>query len=65
MDALTAQELWELRWHWQDAYEIDCDPWRAARRDDGRQLQADSSEELLTAIRADYNARPVPRGLSH
>jgi hypothetical protein len=52
-----------LRWHWSSAYEISyrAGKWRAARRDDGTVLAADSADELLELIRADYRGRRVPR----
>ncbi|GEM_PF-1423573 len=35
---------------------------RACRRDDGTALTADAARNLFAKIRADYLARPVPRG---
>jgi hypothetical protein len=49
--------------HYGEAYEINMRRGRyeASRRDDGTMLTADSAEELLSLIRADYASRPVPR----
>jgi hypothetical protein len=49
--------------HWSDAYEINMRRRRyeARRRDDGTVLTADSAGALLDLIRADHQARPVPR----
>jgi hypothetical protein len=35
--------------------------WLAQRRDTGETLKVDGPEELRLAIRADYQARPMPR----
>lgn len=54
----------ELTRHWGSAYRIthDARGWHAARRDGhGKPVTRRTSEELWPAIRADYNARPVPR----
>jgi hypothetical protein len=56
--------LGELRWHWSDAYIIDCyglGRWVAQRRDDRTTLRADSHEERHDLIVKDYTARPVAR----
>jgi hypothetical protein len=52
-----------LRHHWGDAYEISyrLGQYRAARRDDGSVVRADSEDGLFAAINEDYAARPVPR----
>lgn len=52
--------LWH---HYGEAYEINMRRGRceARRRDDGTVLTADSAEELLGLIRADYAERPVSR----
>jgi hypothetical protein len=51
--------------HWSDAYEVNMrrGRYQARRRDDGTMITADSADELLTAIRFDYAAKPVPRDL--
>jgi hypothetical protein len=59
--------LADLRHHWGDAYVIaQTGPgvWLAQRRDNRAVLRAESVDELGRAIRADYQARPVPRGKS-
>jgi len=52
-----------LEHHYGDAYVISR--WRgrceARRRDDGTVLDAADAQELLSLIREDYAARPVPR----
>jgi hypothetical protein len=55
--------LADLRHHWGEAYEISyrLGQYRAARRDDGSVVRADTAGELLELVRADYAARPVPR----
>ncbi len=55
--------LADLRHHWGGAYKIGwrAGRWRAARRDDGSMVSADTAAGLLEQIRADYAARPVPR----
>jgi len=52
-----------LRWHWDSGYAItlDCDGWRAERRDDGTILTESTAERLVRLIREDFAARPVPR----
>jgi hypothetical protein len=52
-----------LRYHWGGAYVVSQNGRRffARRRDNQRTLTADSAEELLHAIRADYAAEKVPR----
>ena len=41
------RQLADLRWHWEEAYEITWDgKFRATRRDDGGKLEADTAEEL-------------------
>jgi len=56
-------DLQYLGWHWGQAYLVSY--WRgryqAARKDDGTMLTADTAEELLLLIRADYARKPVPR----
>ena len=49
--------------HYGEAYEISRRRGRceARRRDDGTVLAADDAQELLSLIRTDYAARPVPR----
>jgi hypothetical protein len=62
------RDLSELRRHWGSAYLIHYfwrpNLWIAQRRDTRETIKADSAESLLLAIRADYAARPVPRGPS-
>jgi hypothetical protein len=56
-------DLGFLRHHWDGAYRIyrSAGRFRAARRDDGTIISADTVEELLEAIRADYARKPIPR----
>jgi len=71
-EALTATarqtieyELQVLRHHWGDAYSIMTgrDGWQAKRRDGrGDWIIRQTPELLNAAIRADYDAKPVPRG---
>jgi hypothetical protein len=58
-------ELGDLRDHWGSAYSIhhpEPDVWLAQRRDSCGTLRTDSPDTLRDRIRADYAARPVPRG---
>ena len=56
-------DLRYLGFHWGQAYLVSYwqGRWRAARKDDSTTLRADTAEDLLELIRADYAARPVPR----
>ena len=58
-------EIADLRWHWGSAYKITSRNamFRAVRRDDVSAVTALTAESLRTEIRADYQARPVPRSL--
>ena len=52
----------DLRWHWDQAYEISWDGRFRADRLDGRGcLHASAAQELRKLIFADYAACPVPR----
>jgi len=56
-----------LRWHWGDAYVINClglGNWTAERRDNHETLHATTPVDLRDRIMADYTARPVSRGFS-
>jgi len=62
----TAGELEDLRFHWGDAYSImhNRDGFQARRKDGrGDWIMRETAEDLLIAIRRDYERRPVPRGL--
>ena len=52
--------------HYGEAYEVNMRRGRyeARRRDDGTMLTADSAEDLLDLIRADYADRPVSRQIA-
>jgi hypothetical protein len=52
--------------HYGEAYEVNIRRGRyeARRRDDGTVLTADSAEDLLDLIRADYAERPVSRPIA-
>jgi hypothetical protein len=56
----------QLCYDWGDAYQIErtADGVRAGRRDGGGWITAKTVEELEELIRADYNARPVPRDVA-
>ena len=59
--------LGDLKWHWGSAYTIMCTAfgkWLAWRKDDRTLIRAEDAEALRLAIRADYTARPMPRGLT-
>ena len=58
-----AAALDDLRWHYGEAYLIELigGRWVAQRRDSHATMSADSPDQLLGLIRADYTARPVPR----
>lgn len=53
------EELADLRWHWDLAYEIDLagDSWTARFLGGEGSLQAGSADELRVLIRADYASR--------
>jgi hypothetical protein len=59
-------DLAELRWHWGSAYLVhhfaEAGRWVARRRDSHATVSADDPGQLLSLIRADYAAYPVPRG---
>jgi hypothetical protein len=66
-DYWTTTPLDELRWHWGEAYLIDCLSdyrWVAQRRDNRETLRADGPEELRDLIVADYTAQPVSRSVA-
>ena len=57
-----ARQLADLRWHWEEAYEIIWDgKFRATRRDDGGKLEADTAAELRELMICDNSERRVPR----
>ena len=53
------EELADLRWHWDLAYEIDfsADTWTARFLGGAGSLEAGSPDELRRMIRADYASR--------
>ena len=63
MTGETPVNMRYLVWHWSAAYSINMrrGKYIAVRRDDNTVLTAKSAEDLLHAIRADYQQRPVPR----
>jgi hypothetical protein len=62
LSRLRGQELADLRWHWDEAYEITWDGrFRAKRLDDGGELEADTAAELNELIIRNYSERRVPR----
>jgi len=56
-------DLEALRWHWDTAYRITwmAGWFTAVRKDDGTIMHRQTADLLDEAIRADYNARPIPR----
>jgi hypothetical protein len=59
---LRGRDIADLRWHWDEAYDITWDGrFRARRLDDGAILEADTAAELDQRIRRDYVERPVSR----
>ena len=59
-------DLAHLRFHWggdDGAYEFSRRGrrWVAVRRDNGREVTAESGRELRDRVMADYLAEPVPR----
>jgi len=62
-DDVRDRELEDMRWHWDQAYQIGRQDGRfRAHRLDGRgSLEAGTAQELRDLIRADYAERPVPR----
>jgi hypothetical protein len=60
-------DLEDLRWHWGEAYVIECfglGRWLAQRRDGRGTIRADSALLLRDMIVADYMASPVARSLA-
>jgi hypothetical protein len=58
------EPLAALRWHWGEAYIINClapGNWTAERRDNHATLRADTPLGLRDMIIADYTARSVLR----
>ena len=56
-----------LRWHWGEAYLINCPrpgTWTAERRDNGEMLLDETPLGLRDKIIADYIARKVLRSVS-
>jgi hypothetical protein len=56
-------DLAQIRYHWGEAYEVgwqDGSFW-FRRRDNGATLQCTTAAALLSEIRLDYSAMPVPR----
>jgi len=62
-DELRDRELEDMRWHWDEAYQIGWQDgrFRAGRLDGHGSLEAGTAQELRDLIRADYAKRPVPR----
>ncbi len=57
-----AKEMADLRWHWDEAYEITWDgKFRAKRLDDGEVLEAETVADLRELIICNYTERRVPR----
>ena len=62
LSRLRGQELADLRWHWDEAYDITWDgKFRAKRLDDGGELEAGTAAELRELIIRNYSERRVPR----
>ena len=60
---LRDADLAELRHHWASAYRIwfQAGQFCAMRRDNGSVVRCGDADGLHREIRADYDARPVPR----
>ena len=62
LSAQRGRQLADLRWHWDEAYEITWDgKFRATRLDDGGKLEADTAAGLRELMICDYSERRVPR----
>jgi len=60
LDSDAQTTLTDLRWHWEDAYQIDCEDgmWLAVPLGDPLvTISRDSAAELREAIRQDYAER--------
>lgn len=60
LDSDAQTTLTDLRWHWDDAYQIDCRDgvWLASPKTDPLAvITRDSSAELREALRRDYEER--------
>jgi hypothetical protein len=65
----ASKTLADLRYHWDEAYEIThhpgtAEPYRAQRLDDGQIISATTLLKLRDAIIDDYSVRPVPRQIT-
>jgi len=61
------EPLTALRWHWGEAYIINClgpGDWLAERRDTHETLRDQTPLDLRERIIADYTARPVSRAVA-
>lgn len=60
---LRERDMQALAWHWGDAYEFTWarGTYIATRRDNQRSLTSTSVTWLWELVRADYQAKPVPR----
>ena len=64
LDSESQTTLNDLRWHWSDAYDVDCRDgvWVAAPKTDPFAIiSRDSAVELRMAIRDDYTKRAGQR----
>ena len=61
----AGRDMADLRHHWGGAYRFHhferIGLWIAVRRDTRETLKAEDPEQLRSLIRADYQAKPVPR----
>jgi hypothetical protein len=59
---MTEEAVQDLRWHWGGAYEITFtgSAYIATRRNNGRELTADTAEDLHDLIVTDYAAMIAP-----
>jgi hypothetical protein len=56
------RQVADLRWHWDQSYEITWNgKFRAKRLDDGAVLEADTAAELRELMICDYSERRVRR----
>ena len=63
LSRLRGKDLADLRWHWDEAYEISWGGgrFRAKRLDDGGELEAETAAELNELIIHNHSERRVPR----
>jgi hypothetical protein len=62
---LRGHDLAELSHHWGDAYAFrwESGQFHAKRRDNGAEVHTRTAADMWRAVRADYEALPVPRDI--